>query len=48
MAEYVLVEKSDGVAILTMNRPAQLTTKVVRGAKAESAFPEFIARKGRN
>jgi len=23
------------------------TTKVVRGAKAESAFPEFIARKGR-
>jgi hypothetical protein len=23
------------------------TTKVVRGAKAESAFPDFIARKGR-
>ncbi len=23
------------------------TTQVVRGAKAESAFPEFIARKGR-
>jgi hypothetical protein len=23
------------------------TTNVVRGAKAESAFPEFIARKGR-
>ena len=23
------------------------TTKVVRGAKAEEAFPEFIARKGR-
>ena len=23
------------------------TTKVVRGARAESAFPEFIARKGR-
>jgi enoyl-CoA hydratase len=26
----------------------EYTTKVVRGAKAESAFPEFIARKGRN
>jgi len=23
------------------------TTKVVRGARAEAAFPEFIARKGR-
>jgi hypothetical protein len=23
------------------------TTNVVRGAKAEAAFPEFIARKGR-
>jgi enoyl-CoA hydratase/carnithine racemase len=26
----------------------QYTTEVVRGAKAEAAFPEFIARKGRN
>jgi hypothetical protein len=25
----------------------EYTTKVVRGAKAEQAFPEFIARKGR-
>ena len=24
MADYILVEKSDGVAILTMNRPEQL------------------------
>jgi enoyl-CoA hydratase len=26
----------------------EYTTKVVRGAKAEAAFPDFIARKGRN
>jgi hypothetical protein len=26
----------------------EYTTKVVRGAKAESAFPEFITRKGRS
>jgi len=25
----------------------EYTTKVVRGAKAEAAFPEFLARKGR-
>ena len=25
----------------------EYTTKVVRGAKAEEAFPEFLARKGR-
>ena len=25
----------------------EYTTKVVRGARAEEAFPEFIARKGR-
>ena len=25
----------------------EYTTKVVRGARAEAAFPEFIARKGR-
>jgi hypothetical protein len=25
----------------------QYTTAVVRGAKAEAAFPEFIARRGR-
>ena len=29
------------------NVEAEYTTHVMRGAKAEDAFPEFIARKGR-
>ena len=53
--EHILIDGEDGVGIVQFARQlpvhgVELVATIeghVRGAKAEEAFPEFIARRGR-